>query len=45
MKEYRENGAKLGWLINRKTHQVEIYHHNQEVEILVNFILNLEMIW
>jgi Uma2 family endonuclease len=57
MKEYIENGTQLGWLINRKTRQVEIYRQNQGVEILddphslsgenilVNFILNLEMIW
>ncbi|TAD94342.1 MAG: Uma2 family endonuclease [Oscillatoriales cyanobacterium] len=25
MKEYRDNGARLGWLINRKSRQVEIY--------------------
>lgn len=34
MKEYRENGAKLGWLINRKDKLVEIYRPNQDVEIL-----------
>ena len=34
MQEYRENGAKLGWLINRQQKQVEIYRPNQSVEIL-----------
>jgi len=57
MKEYMENGAKLGWLINRKDRQVEIYRENQNTEILdnpsnllgehilINFTLNLELIW
>lgn len=57
MKEYQENGCQLAWLINRKNRQVEIYRHNQTVEILdnpntlsgenilVNFVLNLELIW
>ena len=57
MKEYRDNGAVLGWLINRKSRQVEIYRQNKEVEVLESpaavsgedvlpgFILNLESIW
>lgn len=57
MKEYRDNGAVLGWLINRKSRQVEIYRPHQEVEmlespatvsgedVLPGFILNLESIW
>ncbi|MEG4391565.1 Uma2 family endonuclease [Microcoleus sp. BROC3] len=57
MKEYRDNGAVLGWLINRQSRQVEIYRQNQEVEVLESpaavsgedilpgFILNLESIW
>ncbi|MEG3927191.1 MULTISPECIES: Uma2 family endonuclease [unclassified Microcoleus] len=57
MKEYRDNGARLGLLINRKSRQVEIYRQNQEVEVLESpatvsgedvlpgFILNLESIW
>ncbi len=36
MKEYMENGACLGWLINPKNQQVEIYRPNQDVEILEN---------
>ncbi|MEG3845215.1 Uma2 family endonuclease [Microcoleus sp. herbarium14] len=57
MKEYRDNGARLGWLINRKSRQVEIYRPSQEVEVLEcpatvsgedvlpGFVLNLESIW
>ncbi|BAZ17571.1 hypothetical protein NIES4071_94510 [Calothrix sp. NIES-4071] len=57
MKEYRDNGVRLGWLINRKTKQVEIYRIGQEVEVLDNpsillgedvlpgFVLNLAAIW
>jgi len=57
MKEYQENGTKLGWLINRKERKVEIYRQNQPVEILnnpnilsgenvlVDFELNLDLIW
>ena len=57
LKEYIENGTQLGWLINQKKRQVEIYRPNQEVEILENpqtvsgenilpgFILDLTTIW
>jgi Uma2 family endonuclease len=57
MKEYQENGAKLGWLIDPKTKQVEVYRSDQEVEILENptllsgesilpgFVLDLTVIW
>lgn len=57
MEEYKNNGAQLGWLINRKKRQVEIYRPNQEVEILDNpqtvsgenvlpgFVLDLATIW
>jgi Uma2 family endonuclease len=57
MKEYLNNGTRLGWLINRKSRQVEIYRPLQEVEVLEfpatlsgetvlpGFILNLEPIW
>jgi Uma2 family endonuclease len=34
MKEYMDNGARLGWLINPKNQQVEIYRPNQDVEII-----------
>jgi len=57
MREYRDNGARLGWLINRKSRQVEIYRIGKEVEVLESpvslsgedvlpgFVLNLEAIW
>jgi len=34
MLEYRENGARLGWLVDPKSQRVEIYRPNQNVEIL-----------
>jgi len=34
MQEYIENGARLGWLLDRKNQRVEIYRLNEEVEIL-----------
>lgn len=34
MKEYLDNGASLGWLIDPKTKQVEIYRQGQDVEVL-----------
>ncbi len=34
MREYIENGLRLGWLINPKDKQVEIYRSGKEVEIL-----------
>ncbi|MBE9077971.1 Uma2 family endonuclease [Romeria aff. gracilis LEGE 07310] len=57
MAEYQENGARLGWLINRQDRQVEIYRQQQSVEVLENpnillgetvlpsFVLNLDSIW
>jgi Uma2 family endonuclease len=57
MREYRDNGALLGLLINRKNRQVEIYRPGAEVEVLDNptqvlcesvlpgFVLNLGSIW
>ncbi|MBG1265789.1 Uma2 family endonuclease [Nostoc sp. WHI] len=57
MQEYIDNGVKLGWLINPKMRQVEIYRLGQPVEILTfpqqlsgedilpGFILNLQIIW
>ena len=57
MHEYRNNGTRLGWLINRQSRQVEIYRSNQAVEVidspttlsgesvLPQFRLNLESIW
>jgi len=57
MEEYKENGATLGWLIDRKNRKVEIYRQNQDVEILDNpttlsgenllpgFVLDLTEVW
>jgi Uma2 family endonuclease len=57
MQEYLDNGTRLGWLINRKTREVEIYRQGQAVEILTNpeslsgenilsqFVLELDSIW
>ncbi|AFZ56239.1 Uma2 family endonuclease [Anabaena cylindrica FACHB-243] len=57
MQEYINNGVKLGWLINSKIRQVEIYRLHQPVEILESpielfgedilpgFILNLQTVW
>lgn len=57
MQEYIENQVKLGWLINRKTRQVEIYRQGQAVEVvdspqelsgeevLPGFVLNLQRVW
>ena len=57
MKEYQENGTRLGWLIDRQNRQVEIYRQGQEKEVKINpatlsgedvlpgFSLSLESIW
>ncbi|MFN5955294.1 MAG: Uma2 family endonuclease [Dolichospermum sp.] len=34
MREYIANGLRLGWLINPKNKQIEIYRPNQEIEVL-----------
>lgn len=34
MLEYRDNGVRLGWLINPQQRQVEIYRLGQDVEVL-----------
>lgn len=34
MQEYIDNGCRLGWLIDPKNQQVEVYRANQAVEIL-----------
>ena len=36
MREYIENGARLGWLIDPKNKRVHVYRANGEVEILEN---------
>jgi Uma2 family endonuclease len=57
MKEYIDNGAILGWLLNPQQRQVEIYRPGKEVEVLENltklsgedvlpgFVLNLRRVW
>ena len=57
MQEYLDNGARLGWLINRQTRQVEIYRRDRSVDvsdnpeslsgedILPGFILQMSDIW
>lgn len=57
MREYMENGARLGWLIDRKNTKVEIYRQGQDVEVLDNpvtlsgedvllgFVLDLTEVW
>jgi Uma2 family endonuclease len=34
MEEYKANGVRLGWLINPKDRQVEIYRQGQDVEVM-----------
>ena len=34
MQEYRDNGARLGWLLNPQDQQVEIYRQGQDKEVL-----------
>ena len=34
MRDYMDNGARLGWLINPQARQVEIYRQGQRVEVL-----------
>jgi Uma2 family endonuclease len=34
MKEYMENGVRLGWFLNPQAKEVEIYRLGQEVEVL-----------
>lgn len=57
LQEYIDNGTQLGWLINCKDRQVEIYRQNREKEVCDNplalsgegvlpgFVLNLSGIW
>lgn len=57
MQEYMDNGARLSWLIDPKTQQVEIYRLKRKVEILQSpatllgedvlpgFVLNLKPIF
>lgn len=34
MQEYRDNGVRLGWLLNPQDQQVEIYRPGEDVEVL-----------
>ncbi|PSB55703.1 Uma2 family endonuclease, partial [Chamaesiphon polymorphus] len=57
MAEYRDNGVRLGWLINPQDRQVEIYGFEREIQVLSapmtlsgedvlpGFILDLSPIW
>jgi Uma2 family endonuclease len=36
MAEYQDNGARLSWLINRQSREVEIYRQGQGVEVVNN---------
>jgi Uma2 family endonuclease len=57
MREYIDNGTRLGWLIDPQNRQVEIYRFGKEVEVLVNpselsgedilpgFVLDLKRVW
>jgi Uma2 family endonuclease len=57
MREYMENKARLGWLIDRKNRKVEIYRQDRDVEVLDNpttlsgedvlpgFVLDLTEVW
>ncbi|MBV6626743.1 MAG: Uma2 family endonuclease [Rivularia sp. (in: Bacteria)] len=57
MREYMDNGTKLGWLLDPQNRQVEIYRLDKKVEVLENpaelfgediltgFALKLRRIW
>ncbi len=57
LREYIDNGAKLGWLIEPQQRRVEIYRLAKDVEVLENpaelsgeavlpgFVLNLRRVW
>jgi Uma2 family endonuclease len=57
MREYIENGARLGWLIDPEERKVHVYQSNDQVEIsdkpdsvsgdpiLPSFVLDLKLIW
>ncbi len=57
MREYMDNGARLGWLIDPQQRQVEIYRPKLAVTVLSNpaelsgeevlpgFLLNLHPMW
>lgn len=57
MQEYLDSGLRLGWLIDPKNRQVEIYRQGQDKQVLEDptnlsgedvlwgFVLNLQAIW
>ena len=57
MVEYRDNGMRLGWLLDRQHRRVEIYRIGRKVEVLEepvtlsgedvlpNFVLDLSEVW
>ncbi|MBF2014743.1 MAG: Uma2 family endonuclease [Rivularia sp. T60_A2020_040] len=57
MKEYIDNGASLGWLLDPQNRRVEIYQPGSQVKVLENpaqlfgedilpgFVLNLSRVW
>lgn len=57
MREYIDNGARLGWLIDPQQRRVEVYRPESAVEVLENpaelygeavlpgFVLNLRRLW
>jgi Uma2 family endonuclease len=57
MQEYMNSGVRLGWLVDRDNHYVEIYRINQSVEVLrkpkqlsgedvlPEFVLNMDVVW
>ncbi|MCJ8282176.1 MAG: Uma2 family endonuclease [Rivularia sp. ALOHA_DT_140] len=57
MKEYIDNGSRLGWLIDPQNRKVEIYRPDKTIEVLENpaklsgedvlpgFVLNLRRVW
>lgn len=57
MEEYRENGARLGWLVDPRERSVYVYRPGQKVEVLRDpgevfgdpelpgFVLDLEPVW
>ncbi|MEO1765386.1 MAG: Uma2 family endonuclease, partial [Cyanobacteria bacterium J06629_18] len=57
MREYIDNGAKLGWLLDPQSRRVEIYRPGSAMEVLENpdslsgdkvlpgFVLNLRRVW
>ena len=57
LEEYRDNGVRLGWLIDPENHQVFCYRPQRPVEIfdnprnlsgediLIGFVLDLQVVW